>query len=91
MPGPGDKHPIIISGAGIAGLTAALCFASKGFQVEVVEQAEKLEAIGAGLQISPNAYSILDDLGLGEALAERAGFPEAIRIHDGKNGKPIIS
>ena len=55
---------IIVAGAGIGGLTAALSLAAKGFRVIVLEKAERLEEAGAGLQLSPNASRILVDLGL---------------------------
>ncbi|MFZ1184057.1 MAG: FAD-dependent oxidoreductase, partial [Pseudolabrys sp.] len=44
---------VIIAGAGIAGLTAALALARAGIRVTVYEQAEKLEETGAGVQLSP--------------------------------------
>ncbi len=53
----------LIAGAGIGGLTAALCLARAGFRVSLFERAEILEEVGAGLQISPNASAILRDLG----------------------------
>ena len=51
---------VIVAGAGIAGLTAALALARAGIRVTVFEQAEKLEEAGAGLQLSPNAQSRID-------------------------------
>lgn len=60
---------IIIAGAGIGGLAAALSLQAKGFQVVVLEQASELKALGAGIQLSPNATRVLLDLGLGDALA----------------------
>src|SRR6478752_4761897 len=65
------------AGAGIGGLTAALALAAKGFRVVILEKAERLEEVGAGLQLSPNASRILVDLGLRSRLAQRAVTPEA--------------
>ncbi len=45
---------ILIAGAGIGGLTAALALQQRGFRVRVFEQAPELREIGAGLQISAN-------------------------------------
>ncbi|MBN9270607.1 MAG: FAD-binding protein, partial [Mesorhizobium sp.] len=53
------SRQVIIAGAGIAGLTAALAFAERGLSVKVFEQAPRLEAAGAGIQLSPNATRIL--------------------------------
>ena len=51
--------PVLVVGAGIGGLTTALALAQRGFAVAVFEQAERLEEIGAGIQLSPNASRIL--------------------------------
>ena len=80
---------IIVAGAGIGGLTAALSLAAKGFRVIVLEKAERLEEAGAGLQLSPNASRILVDLGLRSRLAPRAVTPEAINIMSARAGGEI--
>jgi salicylate hydroxylase len=61
---------IIVAGAGIGGLTAALSLADRGFDVLVLEQARELGPVGAGIQLSPNATRVLFGLGLGPALQE---------------------
>lgn len=71
---------IVIAGAGIAGLTAALAFAARGFSVGIFERAENLEEVGAGLQLSPNATRPLARLGVLDLLAPRAVRPEAIML-----------
>ena len=80
---------IIVAGAGIGGLTAALALAAKGFRVIILEKAERLEEAGAGLQLSPNASRILVDLGLRPRLASRAVTPEAINIMSARAGGEI--
>ncbi|MEH2554505.1 salicylate hydroxylase [Bradyrhizobium algeriense] len=80
---------IIVAGAGIGGLTAALSLAAKGFRVIILEKAERLEEAGAGLQLSPNASRILVDLGLRSRLAPRAVTPEAINIMSARAGGEI--
>jgi salicylate hydroxylase len=80
---------IIIAGAGIGGLTAALALAARGFRVIILEKAERLEEAGAGLQLSPNASRILVDLGLKPRLAARAVTPEAINIISAREGGEI--
>jgi 2-polyprenyl-6-methoxyphenol hydroxylase-like FAD-dependent oxidoreductase len=80
---------IVVAGAGIGGLTAALALAAKGFRVVVLEKAERLEEAGAGLQLSPNASRVLVDLGLQPALASRAITTEAISIMSARAGGEI--
>ncbi|WOH68872.1 FAD-dependent monooxygenase [Bradyrhizobium sp. BWA-3-5] len=80
---------IIVAGAGIGGLTAALSLAAKGFRVIILEKTERLEEAGAGLQLSPNASRILVDLGLRARLTSRAVTPEAIAIMSARAGGEI--
>jgi salicylate hydroxylase len=84
------SRTIFVAGAGIGGLTAALALANSGFRVVVLEKAEHLEEVGAGLQLSPNASSILIGLGLKERLVARAVTPEAISIMSARAGREII-
>ena len=72
------RDRILVAGAGIAGLSSALCFAGRGFDVAVFERAPAFEEIGAGLQLSPNATRILRDMGLLEALRAIAVEPDAV-------------
>lgn len=84
-----QKSQILIAGAGIGGLTAALCLARAGFRVRLIERAEVLEEVGAGLQISPNASTVLRDLGLLPALAADALAPRAIHIRRARDGATL--
>ncbi|HEY1544050.1 MAG TPA: FAD-dependent monooxygenase [Xanthobacteraceae bacterium] len=71
---------IIVAGAGIGGLTAALALAQKGLRVALLDKAEKLEQTGAGIQLSPNATRVLIGLGLRAALLPSIVVPEAVVI-----------
>ena len=59
---------LLVAGAGIGGLTAALAALRKGLDVEVYEQAAELKEVGAGLQLSANGTRVFYELGMGEAL-----------------------
>ena len=63
-----SKLPILIAGAGIGGLAAALALLRRGFDVEIYEQAEELREVGAGVQISPNGSRVLANLGVLEEV-----------------------
>ena len=61
---------VLIIGAGIGGLAAALALLSRGIRVSVIEQARELAEIGAGLQVSANGAHALFSLGLEPALEQ---------------------
>jgi salicylate hydroxylase len=81
---------VIVAGAGIGGLTVALALARRGFRVVVLEQSERLEETGAGIQLSPNAARILIDLGLGDRLRPHTIAPAAVRVTGAKSGREIV-
>ncbi|MFE1408832.1 FAD-dependent monooxygenase [Streptomyces sp. NPDC058770] len=64
--------PVLIAGAGIGGLTLAAGLAGRGIPAVVLEQAEQLAPVGAGLTVQPNALLALRRLGLAEPF-EAAG------------------
>lgn len=61
-----------VIGAGIGGLTAALALHRRGWAVAVHERAARLEPVGAGIALAPNAVKALDVIGLGGFLARAA-------------------
>jgi salicylate hydroxylase len=75
-----SSRNIIVAGAGIGGLSAALMLAQAGFRVTLLEQADRLEETGAGIQLSPNATRILIELGLGPRLQRDAFAPAGVAI-----------
>ena len=58
------KLKIGIIGAGVAGMSAALLLKNLGHQVSIFERDNKLERLGAGIQISSNGRYVLEKLGL---------------------------
>ena len=63
---------MLIAGAGLGGLTAALALLKRGIDADVYEQAGELREVGAGLQLSANGNRALFQLGLEGAMAEWA-------------------
>jgi salicylate hydroxylase len=86
-----NAPPIAVAGAGIGGLAAALCLARAGKRVLVLERAQRIEEVGAGLQIAPNAGRILAGLGLEPALAAVGIEPAAINIRRARDGAILAS
>src|SRR5712692_184719 len=63
---------IVIAGAGIGGLTAAMCLSRAGFDVRIFEAVGELRPLGVGINIQAGAVRILSGLGLEPALAGTA-------------------
>jgi salicylate hydroxylase len=78
---------VIVAGAGIGGLTAALALAQRGFEVTLFEAAPRLEEIGAGLQLSPNAARVLVALGVEERLKPHVVAPEHLTVRSARSGR----
>jgi len=73
---------VIVVGAGIGGLVLARALAELGTQVDLVERAESLRAVGAGITLGANAMRILRELRVGDAVAQRGRVLGAGAITD---------
>jgi salicylate hydroxylase len=78
---------VIVAGAGIGGLTTALALSQRGFEVTLFEAAPRLEEIGAGLQLSPNAARVLITLGIEERLQPYVVSPEHLTVRSARSGR----
>ena len=78
---------VVVVGAGIGGLTAALALFKRGIDVEVYEQSDQLKEIGAGIQISSNGTRVLFALGLETALANVQVRPERRELRHWSTGE----
>jgi len=81
---------ITVLGGGIGGFAAAAALASRGARVTVLEQAPEITEVGAGLQISPNGFAVLDALGLAETARARAMRARAVVLADGLSGREVV-
>ncbi len=82
-------QPVTVLGAGVAGLAAAIALALRGAKVTVLEQADAIREVGAGLQISPNGAAVLRALGLQAALDAVSTRAIAVQLIDGPSGAPV--
>jgi 2-polyprenyl-6-methoxyphenol hydroxylase-like FAD-dependent oxidoreductase len=62
-----------IIGGGIGGVAAAAALHRSGIHATVYERAPRLEEVGAGMMLWPNATRVLKNLGLLEDVAARSG------------------
>lgn len=72
------KYTII--GAGIGGLTTALAFENKGIDYQVFERAPKLNEVGAGIWLAPNALQVLDSLSILDKIFNQGNQIKQITI-----------
>lgn len=80
---------ILIVGAGVGGLTAALSLHAAGFsQVTLLEAARDIRELGVGLNLPPHAVRELTELGLGDAL-RRDGIETAELAYYDRRGELI--
>ncbi len=78
-----DKdNTILLVGGGIGGMAAALAMSQAGFQVILLEQAQELGEIGAGIQLGPNAFAAMDALGCGPRARARAVYNTELLMMD---------
>ena len=73
---------IVVAGAGIGGLTAAIALRRAGAQVEVWEKAPALGETGAGITVQINAMRALEHLNVADAVAARGVALTSGQIRD---------
>ena len=82
---------IIVIGGGIGGLAAALALARLGAVVTVLEQTAEISDMGAGLQISPNGFVVLDALGLRDAVVGRSVAATSVVLRNYSNSAMVAT
>jgi salicylate hydroxylase len=81
--------PFLISGGGIGGLITAYALAHKGFPIRLFEQSSEFKEVGAGIQLGPNIFRVLEKIGLKDAVLADAHVPPAQEMRDALTGKLI--
>lgn len=79
----------IVIGAGIGGLAVAAALARRGVAVTVLEQADRLGEVGAGLQVSPNGMAVLRALGLEPELRRKQAVAGRAVVLQTEKGREV--
>jgi len=81
---------ILIAGAGIGGLATAIALAQRGFKPVVLEKAQELQEVGAGIQLSANACHVLSQLNVLGGIRDHAVAPKRIEFRHYHNGSRLF-
>ena len=81
---------VTVIGAGIGGLAVAMLLRQRGAQVTVLEQAEEISEVGAGLQVTPNGVAVLRAMGLADDLAWCAQRARAVVLRHHAEGREVL-
>lgn len=74
---------IVIVGAGIGGLTAALSLEAAGFgDIEIFERTDEIRGIGVGINLLPHAMRELTELGLAEGISAIGTSPATLAYYN---------
>jgi salicylate hydroxylase len=80
---------VLVAGGGIGGLTTAIALRHQGIDALVLEQAPRLNEIGAGIQIAANAAIVFRELGLEAAMRAVGVKPQSYDYRDLRSGRML--
>ncbi|KAL1981392.1 hypothetical protein VTN96DRAFT_2735 [Rasamsonia emersonii] len=79
---------VLIVGCGLGGLSCAIACLKEDLQVQIVEKAQELGEVGAGIQVPPNAVRVLDYYGLIPKIVDAGAIKieehSLLRYNDGR-------
>ncbi len=82
---------IAISGGGIGGAAGALALALRGADVTLFERAPEFKEVGAGLQIGPHGWRMLESWGLLDRIVAAGFLPDDMQFRDATDGETILT
>lgn len=81
-----SRLPILIAGGGIGGLTLAALLRRRGRACLVLERAARLDPVGAGIILQPNAVKALRIGGIEDPVVARGAAMRRMEILDDRGG-----
>jgi len=85
------RHPVLIAGGGIGGLSVALTLHQIGVPCVVLEAVPELKPLGVGINLQPNAVRELYELGFGPETLDGIGIETREWALVGLNGNDVYS
>jgi len=86
-----DHRPVLIAGGGIGGMALALTLHQIGVPCVVFEAVPKLQPLGVGINLQPNAVRELYDLGIDASLLDTIGIQAREWALVGRNGNDVYA
>src|SRR5262249_55340962 len=80
------RNPTLIIGGGIGGLSLARELGLRGLSATVLERAPRLDPVGAGIIMNPNAMAVLERNGLADEV-RRESWPYLTRETRDRDGR----
>jgi salicylate hydroxylase len=82
---------VLIVGAGIGGLSAAIALGRAGQATSIIEQSTHLGELGAGVQLGPNVTRILRSWGVDKLLESLAFEPNDLQVYEALSGEHLAT
>ncbi|GAA3425824.1 hypothetical protein GCM10018953_30070 [Streptosporangium nondiastaticum] len=80
---------IVVVGAGLGGLAAAVGLHRLGHEMTLFERGAELREAGTGIVVMPNGLRALDELGLAEGVRGHAVHAARAGLRD-RRGRPLL-
>mgnify|MGYP001167878390 CR=1 FL=1 len=84
-----NSKQIVVVGAGIGGLTTALCLKHFGIDASVYERSNDVTTAGAGIQLSPNANKVFSRIGVFDEVLALSRRCQGVRVFDYKSNSQL--
>src|SRR5580698_3382105 len=81
---------VAVIGAGLGGATVAAMLQREGFAVQLYEQAQAFERIGAGIHVSANVMKVLRHLGAETRLSQVGMHPDTFTSRKWDTGEVLF-
>lgn len=85
-----DSLQVVVVGGAIGGASAALLLARAGAQVTLLERADSVRAVGAGIALAENGLAVLQALGLSATLERNSSVVTGVRVVDA-SGRTVFA
>ncbi len=73
---------VLVQGAGIGGLTLAIALHQRGYSVKVIERANGLCEVGAGIWMATNPMQVFSKLGFADKIMSAGWMVKLLRLQD---------